>query len=389
MLERNLNIILGAGFSFDAGIPLANGIKSKFDRPLQNQLARFTGDHWVWREHLDATGRHNGTMGSESNEYAFILEEIIKGYKTKAGSFIDYEDFYQYVIDIVSTAGWYKPVIQKASEHFYAATKYSKESPTVGYAFTHPEPSRISKIINQLISNLLWINRSEEDLKRLYQPFMEFIGKYDSVNIFSLNHDLLIEELFSLFGLSYCDGFSRTNSNLRKHQGEYLRVFQNDFSSAKIRLVKLHGSIDTYHYGHGKQEGTTLYLSGDGAYCKPQSSEDLYWTERIDESGKVVQNMNNDFIPKFITGKHKKETILKNPMYSRMYELYTTQIQKNDDLLICGYSYGDKHLDEYLSRFTSTNGPRIININPVNKFPYAAPEIIHMEFVRELLDICV
>lgn len=80
-MSNSLNILVGAGFSYYAGLPLAKDIQSKFDRSLSNQLLRFGSSEWAWVETQDQAMQHNGRIGADAIEYGFILEEIIKDYK--------------------------------------------------------------------------------------------------------------------------------------------------------------------------------------------------------------------------------------------------------------------------------------------------------------------
>jgi hypothetical protein len=158
-MTENLNILVGAGFSFYAGLPLGNDLKGKFEQPLHDKLLKAPSSEWMWVETQDATMIHNGRLNSDHLEYAFILEEVVNAYiKANNGNFIDYEDFYQYVRDNTSIEGWYEEIIAIAQERYYTETNHKdRNSHYYGFAFRNPERYRPQEIINYLISDLLRI----------------------------------------------------------------------------------------------------------------------------------------------------------------------------------------------------------------------------------------
>ena len=60
--SNQLNVLLGAGFSYDAGVPLVNGITPYFDRDLIGQLCKFSDSQWRWFEFQNDAGKHNGSL---------------------------------------------------------------------------------------------------------------------------------------------------------------------------------------------------------------------------------------------------------------------------------------------------------------------------------------
>jgi hypothetical protein len=384
-MTDSLNIIVGAGFSYSAGLPLGNDVKNKFDMSFKDRLLKASSSEWFWTEGKDEAFISNGRAGSDWLEYPFILEEIVNDYKKGQDGFIDYEDFYQYLKDNTRVEGWYDKIIEIAKQRFYKETSVKEDSEYYGFAFRNPERYRPGEIINYLIADLLTIKKSDKELIEAYDPFIKHIQKYKSVYIFSLNHDMLFERLFKIYGLTYCDGFTSTGS-IFKYQNKFLPNFQNEFSSARIKLIKLHGSIDMYLFEHGDENGATLTRTGEYSYFKPGGYHEKHYAVRIDpETKQQVQKMNFDIIPKFITGKNKKAFIESDYMYSEMYKLYKEQIPSGNDLLIVGYSFRDVHMDEILKTFTKTTGPNLVNLNHGDLFPYSAPQVSEIKNISELL----
>lgn len=383
-MTDSLNIIIGAGFSFPAGLPLGNDVKNKFDRSLKGKLMRMSSSEWFWTEGKEEAMVHNGRLNTDGLEYEFVMEELIKEYKNVRGGFKDYEDFYQYVRDNTYVKGWYEKILASAKKRFYAETQCKEDSEYSGYAFRSPERTRPQEIINYLIADLLNCDKTDDELVASYKRFLDYISKYKSVYIFSLNHDQIFERLFRKTGIAYRDGFNVNGTEIY-YDSKPLPSFKNDFSEEGINLVKLHGSIDMYIFEHGKQEGATLTRDGEYTYFKPGGYHEKHHPVKVNPDTKEpVQTMNFDVIPKFITGKNKKAFIQQDYMYSKMYKLYKKRIASMEDLLIIGYSYGDDHINEELVKFTESASPSIINLNPGATFPYKAKSVKQIKDFTEL-----
>jgi hypothetical protein len=384
-MNGSLNILLGAGFSYYAGLPLARDIQSKFDRSLSNQLLRFGSSEWAWFETQNSVMQHNGRTGSDALEYEFILEEIIKDYKeNNHNTFFDYEDFYQYVIDNTTIDGWYENIIKTSSTRFYSETELKDEnSEYYGYAFKNIQRYLPSEIINYLIMDLLGVKLDAITLVNRYKTFLNYINKYDEVNIFSLNHDRVLEYLFKHENVNYSDGFSCENSSIQ-YDGKLLRIFQNEFNNS-VRLIKLHGSIDMYAFEHGTEINNVVTRDGNHTYFKPDDYRAKHYAIRIDPStGRTLQRYNSNITPKFITGKNKHVLISSDYMYSKLHKMFQNKVTEGNELLIIGYSFGDPHINAVLNGFTTSIGPCITNFNYRDNFPYLAPKIKEIRSFQEL-----
>ena len=95
----------------------------------------------------------------------------------------------------------------------------------------------------------------------------------------------------------------------------------------------------------------------------------------------TVQDMNFDVIPKFITGTKKENLIETDMMYSQLFENFEAKIQTATDVLISGYSYGDKHINRELKKRNDIN---IINQNPFTQYPFKTSNITDIKSLEEL-----
>ena len=62
-MKKQLTVILGAGFSANADIPIANDINKMFNRDLKNKILRISSDEWFWIDDKSKNFVHNGQLG--------------------------------------------------------------------------------------------------------------------------------------------------------------------------------------------------------------------------------------------------------------------------------------------------------------------------------------
>jgi hypothetical protein len=224
-----LNIILGAGFSRAAGLPLVSNISDYFNRRIYDQLRMHSSGEWFWRDNGEDVENHNGSLNSDHIVYAFVFEEIMRRYAEMK----NYEDFFDFLTR--QTIEWFKEVFDAAKVH---CTNELKLDPNNGVIilFTTYQYQKVFEIFNYLIIDTLRIRLPDADLLKEYSAFLTLLGRYEQVRIFTLNHDLLLEHLFELSGLPYSDGFATKGSTLIGDNNVPQPSFQNIFvESTHIR----------------------------------------------------------------------------------------------------------------------------------------------------------
>lgn len=308
----NLVVILGAGFSFPAGLPLAKDIKERFNRVQKEKLLRMGSGEWMWEDDKDPTTIHNGRLGYDQLPYSYILNEIVKSYNSDVDDFDNYELFFSYVLDKFNDIEWFRDIYKKAKDELvrdkpYLVTEPISHSNYLAVLDRDPHISIIQDIFNYLIADMLFV--SETNMSQSidqYEGFINYIQKFDRVDIFTLNHDILLERLLSDKRLPFCRGFSYDNSDVY-YEDNPLPIFNNYFED-KINIHKLHGSLDYFKFQHFENTG--------GLYLKPTNSYNYFITSgyrakhyavRVNPITKeTVQDMNFDVTPKFITGTKKR-----------------------------------------------------------------------------------
>jgi hypothetical protein len=388
----DLAVVLGSGFSKPAGLPLANEINIYFERDNAEKILKFSSGEFMWIDFANDTYKHNGMLGYDHLAYGILLNEFVNQYMNENKEFINYEDFYQYVIDNLNNEEVLETIKKKSLISFDAHFPHIKEGQFYNnytYAINHFQSREFKSIINHLIGDLLYVRNPIEEVKLLYTEFIHFCKKYDTIDFITLNHDLLLERLLKdLLSQEYSDGFTKDQKILKSLKGESLNLFQSIFSK-NINLIKLHGSIDTYRFIVANQDGSRLTPTGESLFFKTNDFNEKQSAERYDpDTGEKVQTFHWDIDPQFITGTRKKEILDSPGMYKSLYEESEDRIWKCKTLLIVGYSFGDEHVNDTieLAILASPDLERIIVVNPSKGIPFDVSDVEshHLKSINEL-----
>ena len=361
-MKTHLTVILGAGFSANAEMPIASEINRFFNRDLREKILRISSDEWFWIDNKTENFIHNGKLGFDRIPYSYVLDELVKEYVKYNNEFINYEDFYQYVIDKYQNILWIENLFLKAKKTLL------KERPEFSYLFVfeNKQYSKIIEIINYLISDLLnSFKINDDEIKKRYKHFIQYISKYDEVDIFTLNHDLLLEKILDLNELEFSKGFNTTNSNII-HQQNPIPIFDNNFNE-KIRIYKLHGSVDFYEYKHYTTKNGTFYkFEGETDFFISKNYYEIHDSKRLNNENEIIQDYNFDVVPKFITGNNKSKLIENNRLFRSYYEAFHNIVEKSSDLLVSGYSFRDNHINDVIKNKNFL----YINHNRSQEYPF-------------------
>lgn len=151
------------------------------------------------------------------------------------------------------------------------------------------------------------------------------ISRTNSVEIFTTNYDLLMEQALEDLKISYFDGFSGS----RRTFFDTDTIEDDKLPSKWARLWKLHGSINWYFNDNG-----LVYRS-----IKPSESEHM----------------------KVIHPSHLKYDESRKMPYLAMIDRLKNFIKKPSSLLLtCGYSYRDMHLNDIINQGLQSNFSAVV-----------------------------
>lgn len=353
-------ILIGAGFSFDLGMPLSSDFTetflSLFDEKNILKLERkltsnqpFTDDrpinHRAIKEGLDLILEYKKNNGKNYEELLAKLQFLENdSRKTQTD-----RDSYYYLF-----CALYKIIHYIFS--FYQIEAYNLLYPING---------------------------------KLYSNFINILNQTESW-IFSLNHDLFIELICTdlKIPITYGDTgkieFPIDNRNLQKKinltfsSRENLNIKNGNFFSNEygVNLIKLHGGLSELEYQDRKML-CNIDVEGNNSveifkeFLK--IDEMAYYQKGIRiPSGKDMIITNNagdlDIISKsMLTGGKKYSRTLKPKEGEEKLSLFEEVLSTTDELLILGYGFGDKHINFRVSDQLAKNKHFAIRIiDPVN-----------------------
>lgn len=369
-MKNQLTVILGAGFSANARMPMARDIARKFERDLREKLLFTHSGEWFWIDDKEESFIDNGSSYFSHLPYSYVFNELVKSYVSEKGEFGYYEEFYQYIIDNYQNDDWIEEIFNRAKELLVKDKPFLIEDNNEIYKeylqpFEQKHYHMLDRILNYLIADTLSINIENEKLLGIYQSFIDLISHFEKVDIFTLNHDLLLEQILELNDLEYSKGFDIKNSPLT-HKNVPVPIFTNTFDK-RIKIYKLHGSLDFFKYIHYQDIGGWQQSTGDYDYYMPESYSTKHNLKRINpETKEIIQRYNDDIVPKFITGMRKLDFIKEDFMFHQLFENFKEIILKSENLFVSGYSFGDKYLNEVIE----SKAFNFINQNPSKEYPF-------------------
>lgn len=159
----------------------------------------------------------------------------------------------------------------------------------------------------------------------------------DKPDLFTLNHDLIMEDYLATKGICYTDGFYPNQDGLNYF--DFKKFWQY---TDKVRLVKLHGSIDRYYHNQ------SMIKVSDPRYINDPGSN----------------GFSDNFVPSVLSGKIVKMLDYSKPIHADLYSYFrvklATEISK---LIVVGYGFGDKGINNAISSwFKQNNHNRLIVI---------------------------
>jgi hypothetical protein len=172
-------------------------------------------------------------------------------------------------------------------------------------------------------------------------------NNFIKLDIFTLNHDTIIEQNLAHHCLPFIDGFDSPANNLRPWKPE----LYDSSGERDIRLFKLHGSVNWFRFDH-LQHPSIAIASGDIWHTK-------------DATGKY--NWPSEGRPEMLLGTFNKMLSYSKAGYSQLHNHFHTSVHSSHCLIVSGFSFNDKAINSTIIDWASSSEPRkmvIIHPNP-------------------------
>jgi hypothetical protein len=322
MVNTRAAFFFGSGISRESGAPMADQLT---DAVL----------HGAWEAHTDMRFYPSSSPSVGEAERAQEFLRIVNAHinphiRGREERIANYEDLYGAAIQIVwdETAEIVNPLIAESNASIRKATEH-----LFGEQRAHIDNNRYASLAERASDLVQWVVFHE--LSKARKPVgLDVVGQAagatDELDIFTLNHDLLLERQLEQEGIAFADGFG-------EHAGDAMRFnWSWNKDGMGVRLYKLHGSIDWY---------LLRSKSNVDQFCKVRADPD----HCTDEYGNRLSLLQPQ--PRFLTGTIVKEQSYGTSVTGECFAELRTRLAGHDTLIICGYGWGDKGINVRINQW--------------------------------------
>lgn len=281
--------LLGAGISYDAGIPLMNALTDRVMELAANSahmpLLEALAAELPKNTHIEHLLSHLGdytALGNRSRSQKVIIAET------------------EYTIEKLEAA--HTEILKYISDTVRWGYRAAKDK-TPAVVGSHENPMVSVDYHLAFVSALIGKRQAGLDSRR------------PPIRFFTTNYDTLLEDALALGCYSYWDGFSGGSVAFRNHRyGD-----TEPATGYRAHVIKLHGSID-WHLG-------------DNGKVWRVRDKDTYPTR----AGRVL-----------IYPQATKYIATQRDPFAAQFDIFRRTLSNGSDnvLAICGYSFGDEHINQ-------------------------------------------
>lgn len=212
---------------------------------------------------------------------------------------------------------------------------------------THGNAIRAAVVSAAKLHPILWNERKSEEARKILEPYHRLLARLQGSRqpgqsapwVFTTNYDLSIEWAAEALGIHIVNGFSGLHDR-RFQPNAFDLSLQNTqatgearFGSYNLNLVKLHGSLS--------------WLSVENGLDVIERSCDSI---RGDVDGFIENPKSSSFDPLLIQPTAAKYVDTVGFVYGEMIRRLTEFLSRsNTTLIVCGYSFGDSHLNRLIA----------------------------------------
>ena len=333
-------ILLGAGSSLAAGFPSTQCLTQRVLSGVG--VSRHSNETYYYNDHTDLPKE---IMRLANSMVRRLCAEVERYYLTRLNRQPNYEDLYylarQLRDEMVGEMD--NPALLPFADKLTADASRLISETNMSWCET------LTEMCNY-IADIVWRNLCHKPDKTCLSQLNNIVYACKSVNVTSIStlcHDVHVETYLREKGIALDDGFSEPEADVRYWNG--------DFSSAKIPLLKLHGSVDWFH-------------------LRPEDSEPWY-DDRIgiplngDPANTETEDGTDQFAlgdrPVLLIGTFNKISEYSRGMFLDLHHHFRSTLREASKLVICGYSFGDKRINgEIIEWYYAEEGRRLVVIDP-------------------------
>lgn len=380
--RKHIAFLIGSGFSVPCGMPTGKQLNTYI---LNIEDAPITFD-FTGKLAFSSDGIKH-PIGSQYDRCLSFCSLMMKEYN-KSHNF-DYEQFYDFI---------------KSNDIFEQRYVNLSKAFVSDYPNYHQLIIDMLEVYTQIIEYKLREGRKTElkegefacekfERYESFTKFLDYLAQEYVVDIFLLNHDFLIENLYRTNWLheTISDGFhnyrSKFYGELECNGTKYdcrLEEYKGYYNSA-IRLYKLHGSLDYLMfkcpniYGNFRLDKMIKIPYGIAIdQTKKQSNHKLEYDKDWIE-----------YHPNFLSGSFSKIAHYKDSFYKILFKKFKKNLQKAKILIIIGYGGRDCKINQYIQENFDYSNKQSFIYDPYfdnNKELQRLAEVMNAKPIRVSID---
>ena len=244
----------------------------------------------------------------------------------------------------------------------------------------HGDPIKFKELLEETcnyIADIVWhgLCRNPTCTNHL-QIFAEACRSGHIGGISTLCHDVHVEEFLAGRGVRLADGFSEEETGVR--------YWDNAFPSHRTPFLKLHGSVNWFRFGrdgpeNSPTEWSDLFDEPSGSLAENARSQrpndESFFEEWIGipldgdhhhpKTASGDWQTADDGRPIMLVGTFNKISEYTRGMFRDIHHRFRTMLREVEQLVVCGYSFGDKGINsEIIGWYYAKRGRRIVVIDP-------------------------
>jgi hypothetical protein len=313
----------GSGISRAAGAPMVGDLTSSL-------LAGAWKPHTDWKFYpcQPADGPNSLGIALQAQEFLKCIKtEIDPHLQIREDRNANYEDLYAAARQIVQDEmrEITNPLIGRTS----AAIKAAAE-PLLAGQRAHIDKNPFASLADRACDLTQWT--VFHLLTQVKQPvginvITDVAREAHAVDIFTLNHETLIERQLTDTDIPFADGFGEKMGDVR--------IYNASWDKHPVHILKLHGSTNWYLFRFPEWDQFASVESNQG-YAK-------------DDQGKLLDDL--DPKPLFLTGTTVKEQAYGVSLIGEIFDKFRELLSNHRTLICCGYGWSDKGINIRLGQW--------------------------------------
>jgi hypothetical protein len=315
----------GSGISRLSGAPFVDDITASL---LNTAWMPDTAERFYPRPAADGTT----SVGVALRAQEFLravqrhIEPLVAARESRA---VHYEDLYAVALQIFQdeTREIPNPLIAEGLAAIKQATAALHEGQD-DHVAGNPFASLADRAIN-LIQWAVYYGLAAAKGPKGMEVISDVARAVGNLDVFSLNHDRLIEAQLKAKGVEFADGFGEQRDGYRIFNSAWCR------DALAVRLLKLHGSVNWY-LCRFKEWDQFAAFDQDAWHCKDLDGR---WVDPLDVK------------PMFLSGTTVKEQAYGVGLFGDIFTEFRDLLSRHRTLVCCGYGWGDKGINIRLNQW--------------------------------------